>query len=180
MLLRDLLKTNNINDGTRSLVESILIPEIAKALADWKHVTKSDAVLVGGLAAAFYAKPRATTDIDLLFLSEREIPDSVPGFKRIRPSAFQHNQTHVEIEILLPRTINLPEHIAKRVFETANTIDGIKIASPSAIVALKLHRLKRYDEGDIISLIETGKVDLTGWELTQDQLNKFEEIKAKV
>lgn len=179
-LLRDLAKTNSINDGTRTLMESILIPEVVQALKDWNDATKAEAILIGGLATAFYTKPRATTDIDLLFLSKEKIPESVSGFKRIRPGAFQHNKTHVEVEVLHPQSINLLESIAQKVFKTANDVDGIKVASPGALVVLKLHRMKRYDEGDIISLIETGRVDLSGWGLGAEMVAKFNEIKAKV
>ena len=36
MLMRNLFKCNFVNDGSRTLVESILIPEVAKAILDWQ------------------------------------------------------------------------------------------------------------------------------------------------
>jgi len=180
MKLRNLKKMQAANDGSRSLYESIAVPEVIKALEDWKNATSVNPVLIGGLAASYYIKPRATADIDFLFLSEKEIPDNVEGFTRTRPHAFQHNETHVEIEVLTPQHINISVDLAIQVVKTAQTNDGIMIASPSGIVALKLQRLRRYDEGDIIALIETGKVDLMGWELSEMQLQKFEEIKNKM
>lgn len=180
MLLRDLLKMNSINDGTRDLIESTVIPEVAQALRDWGIATSTNAVLIGGLATSFYVRPRSTTDIDLLFMSVGDVPSFVNGFKKIRNNAFHHNKTHVEVELILPSSINIPQEIVEKVFKTSIVINGIRVASPSGIVALKLHRLKRYDSGDIVALIETGKVDLTGWGLTDIQLDVFEKIKQSM
>lgn len=180
MILRDLLKMNSINDGTRSLTESIVIPEVAQALKDWSVATNTNSVLIGGLATSFYAKPRSTTDIDLLFMSVSDIPSVIEGFKKIRNNAFHHKRTHVEVELITPSSINVPQEIAIKVLKTSVLINGVRVASPSGIVVLKLHRLKRYDSGDIVALIETGKVDLTGWRLTNVQLDAFEKIKQSM
>lgn len=67
-------KLNRINDGTRTLFESVAIPEVAYALKDWNANSDSDGVLIDGLALSYYARPRATTDIDILFLSLDKIP----------------------------------------------------------------------------------------------------------
>lgn len=176
MMLRDIIKMNTPNDGTRTLFESVVVPEVLAALTDWRNATSGAGVLIGGLAVSYYAKSRQTMDVDIMFLNPADIPEQVAGFKRTRPGAFQHNRTHVEIEVLSPATINLPQHIANKVAETAVDTDGVQVASPSAIVALKLHRMKRYDDGDIAAMIETGNVDLTDWELTPEQLNTFAEI----
>lgn len=173
MKLRNLAKMNTINNGTRSLAESIVIPEVIQALNDWKQSTRSNSVLIGGLAASYYTRPRGTTDADFLFMSENDIPNDVRGFKRIRPGAFLHKATHVEVEVVTPQSINITLDLVRKVFETAIDVDGIKIASPTGIVALKLQRLKRYDQGDIVALIETGKVDLTGWPISPEQLTTF-------
>ncbi len=180
MFLRDLSKMNIPNDGTRTLFESIAIPEVEQALKDWKKQVGSIGVLIGGAAAGFYTKPRSTTDIDILFLSLAEIPKHVSGFKRIRPGAFQHDKTHVEIEVIAPESINLPIEMVKHVFATSEISDGIRVASPSGLVALKLFRMKRYDEGDIWSLVETGKVDLSGWQLPTAQLALYNGILQKM
>ena len=176
MMLRDIIKMNTINDGTRTLFESIVVPEVLSALTDWRNATSGNGVLIGGLAVSYYARSRQTMDVDIMFLNPADIPEQVRGFKRTRPGAFQHNVTHVEIEVISPATINLPQHVANKVMDTAVNIDGVQVASPSAIVALKLHRMKRYDEGDIASMLETGRVDMSGWELTPDQMKTFQEI----
>lgn len=170
MILRDLIKMNTPNDGTRTLYESVAVPEVLAALKDWKAGTNGAGVLIGGLAISYYARSRQTMDVDIMFLDAADIPDQVEGFKRTRKGAFQHNKTHVEIEVLSPESINLPRQLAVKVVVTAIDTDGMKVASPSAIVALKLHRMKRYDEGDIAAMLETGKVDVADWGLTPEQL----------
>ena len=88
-------KLNIVNDGTRSLMESIAIPEVERALKDWNKIDHSG-ILIGGCAIGYYSKPRATTDI-----------------------------------------------------------------------------------GDIVSMIETGKVDLNGFHLSKKNIDDFEEIKER-
>ena len=182
MKLRDITKLNSPNDGTRTLFESIAVPEVEQALIDWKRNFQGNSVLIGGLAAGYYARPRQTTDIDILFLTPQDIPLNVNGFKRIRVGAFQHNRTHVEIEVVSPESFNgnVPISLVHKVFETAIESNGIRVASPSGIVALKLCRMKRFDEGDIWSLIETGKVDLTGWPISQEHLVIYQSILDKM
>lgn len=171
-------KLNKPNDGTRSLFESIAIPEVELALQDWNK-TNHAGVLIGGCAVGYYTRPRATTDVDILFLVKDDIPIIVNGFKKTRNGAFQHNKTHVEIEVLSPSTINISHELVKKVFDTAIIANKIKVASPSSLVALKLQRLKSHDIGDIAELIKTGKVDLTGYPLSKKNLEDFEEIKNR-
>lgn len=182
MKLRDLSKMYSNNDGTRTLFESIPVIEVGQTLADWiKNCPSDKCVLIGGMAVSYHAKPRVTMDVDLLFLSAHDIPTQVLGFKRTRTGAFQHNITHVEVEVITSALINnLPITIIQKVFETAIESNGIKIASPSGLVALKLYRMSKYDEGDIWVLIETGKVDLTDWSLPPDKLEIYNNIVQRI
>jgi len=165
------------NDGTRTLVESIAIPEVAKALRDFEMGVGDNCVLVGGCALCYYTRPRMTTDIDVLFLKSADIPTTINKFKHNRLHAFEHRQTGVEVEVLTPEHINLPKDIAEKVFSTAILANGLKIASPTGLVAMKLQRLKFNDIGDIIGLIETGRVDLTGWPISEKNIKDLELIK---
>jgi len=149
-----------------------MLPEIIQALKDWKKI-QNDGVLIGGVALSYYVKPRMTQDLDVLFLNEKTIPNKIPGFKRTREHAFIHNRTHVEVELVTPSLINVPENLVKKVIETAIVDDGIKITSPSGLIALKLNRLKMIDKADIISLINYGNIDLTGFGLSSDLLAQF-------
>jgi len=173
-------KMNSINDGTRTLFESIIMPEIILALNDLKNGSNNDYILIGGLALSYYIRPRTTTDIDILFLSNDDIPNEIPKFKKHRKLAFQHNVTHVEIETVTPTSINVPLNVVQMVFDTAIITDGIKIASPSAIIALKLFRYNRMDQADIENLIKSTTIDLTPFNLPLELLEKYNEIKNSI
>lgn len=175
--LRDIKKMNSMNNGSRSIFESIAIPEVEQSLKQWKKNISDIGILIGGCAVSYFTRPRSTTDVDILYLNITDIPKEIDGFRKNRPGAFEHKQTGVEIEVLTPKSINLSDELSKKIDETKMFIDGMYVASPSGLVALKLQRLKRYDEGDIAALIETGKVDLSGWPLSDEQLEKFNEIK---
>jgi len=171
---------NRTNDNmlSRPLLESVIAPEVTEAIKKWIGSAEVPGVLIGGLALSFYAKPRYTADIDVLYVTEEEIPDRIPGFKKIRPHSFQHNQTHVEVEVLSADYLGLPRGLVQRVVETAVTSSGMKIASKSGLVALKLFRSSRKDLADIEQLVETGDIDLTpfvDW-LTPEQMKIFKEI----
>lgn len=178
--LRDFAKMYDNNDGTRKILESIIAPEVEMALHDWISNNESDCVLIGGIALSFYVKPRYTVDIDVLFLSKEDIPENVPKFKRNRPSAFQHNKTHVEVELITPQLIDTPNETIKAVYNTSEIHDGIKIASPSGLVALKLGRFSLQDQADIESLTNYTKIDLTPFNLTQELINKYQKFCVKI
>jgi hypothetical protein len=171
-------KLNKVNDGSRSLFESIAVPEVIVALQDWAK-NSHKGVLIGGTAMSYHGKPRATMDLDLLFLHSDDIPLSVEGFKKFRKGAFLHRKTHVEVEVVTPSNINISSELAEKVFETAVLVDEVRVASPSGIVALKLQRLKNNDIGDIVQMINTGKVDLTDFPLSEKNLEDFEEINER-
>lgn len=166
---------------SRPLIESIIVPEVTAALKKWIGSGNIPGVLIGGLALSFYAKPRYTADIDVLFLSDQDIPSQISGFKRIRSHSFQHNNTHVEVEVLSPSFLGLPEGLVQKVTETAIDSSGMRVASPSGLVALKLFRNTLKDDADIQDLLLTGKVDLqpfTPW-LNQQQIKRFENIQKR-
>jgi len=173
-------KMNNVNDGTRTLTESILIPEIALALSDWITNYQENYVLIGGLALSYYVKPRTTIDIDVLFLNFNDIPKKVLKFKKHRTLAFQHNITHVEVETVTPESINLPIEVAQKVFDTAIIKDNIKIASPSGLVAMKLFRFNRMDQADIENLILNTTIDLTFFNIPKELIKKYKKIKKSI
>jgi hypothetical protein len=171
-------KWYDINDGTRSLIESIVVPEVSAALQAFKNGNGCDnAVLIGGLALSFYGLPRYTQDIDLLFVSFASIPHFVEGFKKVREHAFEHKKTNVIIEVLDSDFLKIPQHLVETVFDTATLIDGIHIASKSGLIALKLQRFSRQDQADIEQLLKMSGVDMTPFNLSQvdiDKLKTFE------
>lgn len=174
MKLRDLFKCNFINDGSRSLYESILNPEVEKAMRKWEHQVPLKGVLIGGLALAYYIKPRMTIDADFLFLSAVEIPSEVEGFKRTRPSAFMHKETHVEFEVLSPEKINMPIELAKKIIQTATKQGNVYVASREGLIASKLERFKFQDRADINALLQLGPVDLSDFPLDEVRKKNFQ------
>ena len=83
------------NDGFRSIYESVIPKEVLVALDDWKNSNNKDCVLIGGLALSYYIRPRYTEDIDLIFLTEDDIPETVYKFRRNRKHSFEHIKTGV-------------------------------------------------------------------------------------
>jgi hypothetical protein len=174
--VRNIGKMVSMNDGNRSLNESIMSIEVIEALEDWYLYNNSDCILIGGIALSFYIKPRFTQDVDVLFLSDTDIPDSVEKFKAHRKGAFQHNKTHVEIEVITPESINTTKDTVEAVFNTANLVDGVKIASPSGLVALKLGRFSLQDRADIYELYKYGPIDLTPFHLSDILIKRFYDL----
>ena len=146
-------KSKWLNNGCRSLLESIIPNEVIQALRDWKdNYSKDNYVMIGGLALSYYNRPRYTEGVDLIFLSDEEIPNNVYKFRRNRKHSFEHIKTGVEVEVeaLSPSVINKNEDFFKCVFEDSIESDGIKIASPVSLIALKLSRFNDSDKSDII------------------------------
>jgi hypothetical protein len=177
---RNIGKFKWLNDGIRSLNESIVYPEVEQALNDWKKYCNSDYILIGGLAYSYYCKPRPTQDIDLMFLSFGDIPESVMGFKRTRKHCFQHNKTHVEVEVLDSDYLNINPLLIEKTFEDSIESDGVRIASPKSLIALKLDRYNNRDIGDIDELLKyclrVGNdldLDFENYNLNKEQIEKL-------
>lgn len=164
------------------LEHAALVPEVQVALDKWvagKTGTVAPGVLIGGLALAFYAKPRYTQDVDLLFLEPATIPSNVPGFRRHRPGAFEDLVNNVEVEVNTKDTFkptSLTQKVINRVFTTSVDHQGIRVASREGLVALKLcsaENIKREfkDLADVVLLLENGhsELDMSGWGITDKQ-----------
>jgi hypothetical protein len=162
--MRNVSKMRTVNDGTRSLFESVMLPEIVIALREWNSAAP-ECVLIGSLGLSYYVKPRMTQNIDVLMLSDSCIPDQVAGFRKMHPHAFRHDETNVGVNIVTPEHVAINPAIIQRVFATAVENDNIKIANPSGLVALKLFQNSIQAIADMVQLINTTKVDITGFEL---------------
>jgi hypothetical protein len=165
------------------ILESAIVSEVKNALHSWIKNSSSKGVLIGGLALSFYSKPRYTQDIDVMFLSNEEVPTNVYSFKRHRKSAFEHKKTGVKIELLTPETVNIKRELVKEVIRTATSHNGINVASVEGLITLKLQRNSYKDKGDIETLLQSNKnANMESWKtyLTDDQLKTFEEIKSSI
>lgn len=177
MKIRDIvISRRKPNNGERALFESAISDHVVQAIKDWQYNSIEAGVLVGGMAFSYYAKPRYTEDVDVLFISKNKIPKNVDGFKRHREHAFEHKKTGVEIELLVSGHIPVPVEIIKKVIDTANLVDGIKIASPSGLVAMKLYRASYQDKSDIIQLINSCNVNISSFPLDEEQYNLYNQL----
>lgn len=62
---------------------------------------------------------------------------------------FRHNRTGVEVNVLTPAAIGVPSEVAAEVARTTTMSDGVRVASESGLVALKLFRRSRQEEADL-------------------------------
>lgn len=154
-------------------------PEVDNTFNDWINNTEDiNQVLIGGMALVNYDIDRTTTDVDFLFLSKEEIPTDVYGFKHHRKSAFQHNKTHVEVEVVTGNTINISNEFVEKIFDTAYDKGKFKIASPSAIIAIKLGRFNEVDKEDIVNLYKNYNINIDVFKpyLSKEEINNYNNL----
>src|SRR5260370_5879524 len=151
-----------------------MVPEVIVALRDWSRSTGSG-VLIGALGLSFHCKPRYTQDIDFLFLEPGDVPDAVGGFSRVG-SGFRHDRTQIAVDIFTPCSINVPREIAEQVIRSATLSSGICVSRAAGLAALKLFRSSQRDNADVVGLIKTGHVDLSGWPMPPEILPSFEAL----
>lgn len=173
--MRDLIKTNSINDGTRTLFESILVNELVEVAKDWIENSPNKGVLIGGMALSYYVKPRSTSDLNIIFLNESDIPKDVLKFKRTRKHAFMHKKTHAEVEVLTPEFLKIDKKLVSEVIKTAEFHDGIKVASKEGLIATKLGRFHLQDQADIENLMTNFNITkLNGFTLNDKEKKNWE------
>ncbi len=89
---------------------------------------------------------------------------------------FRHRPTRIEVRAFTPDRARAPLATAEKVVATATMSDGIAVASPSGLVALRLFRLSLQAKADIVALIKTGRVELNGFSLPEDKLAEYAEL----
>lgn len=165
------------NDGSRTLAASVVAPEVWAALLAWS-AAKIQGVLIGDLALSYWSLPRHTQDIDIL-VDAQPLPQ-IDGFKHIRPHAWLHSRTGVEVEVFDPHFLRLSEDFFNRVNRHSVTQEGVRIASPSGLIALKLKRFSRQDQADIENLLAPASkesvLDTFGPLLTVEEKNRLGEF----
>ena len=182
---RNIEKMNSINNGNRTLFESIIEEEIITQLIKLTDNNILNYVMVGRLALSYYAKPMMNTDIDLLFLSENDIPENVDGFRRINKHHFYNDKTGIEIKLLTPNFLNIHYNIIKELFNDIIVSNNIRIVSVSSLIVLKLFRFNLQDQADIGRLIKYAKernqiINLDIFDLSSDILDKYNEISQNI
>ena len=175
-------KSKWLNDGFRSLYESVIPSEVLTTLNDWKlNYNGDNYVLIGGLCMSYYLKPRYTEDVDLIFISESEVPKNVYKFRKNRPHSFEHIKTGVEVEIITPNHIDSNSDFFKVIFDNSIISDGIRIASPESLIALKLGRFNDTDQLDIKNLYRycmqnNISINLEKYNLSEKDMVKFNSL----
>lgn len=188
MRVRDIVAKWKVpNDGTRTIMESIMVPEVGLAFNAWiKQIPKGNFVLIGGLALSFHGIVRSTEDVDCLYLSGNVIPEEVVGFNHHRKSAFEHKRTGVEIETVYPEMFpRISSSLVQQVFNTAINHDGVLIASKSGIVALKAQAMRTgakgaRDRSDIMELLELGDIDVSGYDISEDAVKYIDHLRNEL
>lgn len=174
MRIKELIERLNTGIGLQ-LNESILVPEVDMAFKDWVNNVQGDWMLIGGIVVGYYSKPRTTMDVDVIFQNRSSIPEKVNGFKRTRSLAFQHNKTHVEIEVLCPENINLDESLYDQIYNTSVIENGIRIPSPAGMICLKLSRGSMQDLADIEAiLVKHPSTTIKGFLVDPDKVTSAE------
>lgn len=186
--LRDMLP---MRAAVKSIEHVAISSEVQHALVKWiKNNRDTSGVLIGGLAMSFYAKPRYTEAVDLLFLDSSDVPGEVAGFKHHRPGAFEDKDTNVEVECTTPRSFSeVPLSILRRVVQTSIMHDGLKVASHEGLIALKLFsadgisnniRRKHKDLADITQLLAYKPTTMEAWSLPGRQLLLLQEARDSI
>ena len=156
-----------------------------KTLNDFNEVNPGH-VLIGGLSLSFLGIPRGTDDLD--FLVKEEDIENIQWnarikFKPNRKHAITNKETGIEIEFVTSKTVPISDQLVKDVYGSSFEKDGVRVASPAGIVALKLHRLSDYDKGDIKKLIKKHNVDvgaLSKFDVSSDKIQAFLQLKKEM
>jgi hypothetical protein len=170
-----LMNSINVAAHSRSMIGSIMRPEVISALRDWRRPGVGGA-LIGEVALGFHVRPRMALELEFLFVDDTAIPDAVSGFDRLDPVLFRHAGTDVEVHIITPAALGVPTEIAEEIARTAIMSDGVRVASESGLVALKPFRHSRQDEADIIALIKTGRVDISSFPLSAEKMSAVRDL----
>lgn len=126
-------------------------------------------LIVGGIARSYYSTVRNTNDVDILLQNEEEVEKfarlTAGTLKRVRKHAFTHG--HVEVEVLTPSYLGIPQSIADYIFsnpsdfalESNGTSYG-KLPPPEGIILMKLLAMESSPEkdkhaGDIAAIMKS-------------------------
>jgi hypothetical protein len=178
MALRNYLKRHEpIPLRDPKISDAIIGDDILKTFRDFS-TNLNNAALIGDLALSYYVAPRSTYVTEFLFARDEDIPTSINGFSHPRLHAFIHNETEQRVEIFTPNVLGVPSDVILKIIGLAFWSDGVKIASPTGLVALKLHRLNMMQErADIEALIKTNQIqNLEQFGLSKENMRKYENV----
>lgn len=174
----------------RTVREAVIVDEVRRALKAWRSATVTlDAVLIGGLALAFYSRPRFVDEIQFIYVHSAAVPVTVTGFRRLDDWSFAHEDTGIVLMVSTPMPSVRCSAISAKVLETAVERDRLRLASLEGMIAPALDfAVKRKKLGatspeqDIIDMIgwapEFRLVDMESWPLEAAHRKLLEELYA--
>ena len=135
-------------------------------------------MLVGGVALAAWARPRATTDLDLVIAVPAEdlpavgklLGRRVGGLSSMRPFRFRDGTTlqrvlvqrpegEVTVDLILADTAFLAAALRRRVPRTLGDLEA-HVATPEDLAVMKLQAGRGQDLVDVRSLAEAQQLDM--------------------
>ncbi|MBI5481759.1 MAG: nucleotidyl transferase AbiEii/AbiGii toxin family protein [Deltaproteobacteria bacterium] len=147
--------------------------EVLRALDD----LAAPSMLVGGVALAAWAPPRATVDLDLaISVKAADLPAvgafigrRVGGLSSMHPVRFRDGTTlqrvvvqrpegEVTVDLVLAEGAFLEAAMRRRVRQAVGDLD-LSVATPEDLVVMKLRAGRRQDLVDIRSLAEARRLD---------------------
>lgn len=165
----------NLQKFTRTIIASA--PDFSDIINDLKKLD-CKYVICGGLALSAYSIVRNTDDIDILVKSEENIEDvkSQLGsdYKQVRPHAFMHKKTGIEIEVLTPEFIKYP--YAENFVDRSNYVGNIKIVSLPDLISMKLKAFRNQDKADIESIIKKNNINTLRGSIDPDMVGRLDTI----
>jgi hypothetical protein len=143
----------------------------------------SNYAVCGGVAVALNGRIRATEDIDILIASETALErlalQYADKFRQIRPHAFQHRQTGVEVDVLTPEHIKVPNGIVESAIDSAGSNYGIRVVNKTYLIILKMFSGRRQDYVDVVSLLadkSNADIDFIEETIPADKVELFKEL----
>lgn len=178
--LRNIGAMNGPNDGTRSVQNSILAPQVIEVLKDWRKGATSPPLLIGTLAYSFWQRPRYTTDIDILSVDE-SLPIYKIGFRRVNNVQWEHLKTGLIVNLwsrFHGREYYAP--VFRQVKKTSVKKHPYRVASVHGLIALKMYTFTRQDQADIEKLLELNPgFKPEEWTMPEGSIERLKEFGVK-
>ncbi|MEK7848528.1 MAG: nucleotidyltransferase [Chloroflexota bacterium] len=151
--------------------------EVIRAIAHALHSTKTQYVVIGGIAASIWGRPRMTLDVDIVVVL---LPEELSHFlESLAQSGFQVSPSAMrKLLRALPTKVRYGKRLSVDLRMASYTLDrqaleratpvrvlgtSLRIASKEDIIAYKVARFEDLDRADIKSIIlrHRKKIDAT-------------------
>ncbi len=159
------------------------------ALSDWMQASNTSYVLVGGVAASFYGRPRLTQDLDALvridegsldsFVSSGNewgyrprISDCVAFARQSKVLLLHHQPTTVDADLICAR-LEYENDVIDRA--STATIAGVtvQLPTPEDLIVMKGVALRPRDMGDIEGILDSR--EQLDWDYIMARVREFAE-----